>query len=38
MFPGVPYHLIEKSLSASGDKYGKGSIVVSAVCLVFPFV
>lgn len=37
MFPGMPYYLIEKSLSA-GDKFGKGFMVKSAVCLVFPFL
>lgn len=38
MFHGIPYHLIEKSLSAGGDKYGKGFTVKCAVCLVFPFL
>lgn len=37
MFPGLPY-LMEKSLSAGGEKYGKGLTVTSAVCLVFPFL
>lgn len=38
MFPGVPYHLMEKSLSAGGEKYDEGLTVKSAVCRVFPFL
>lgn len=34
----MPYHFMEKNLSAGGDKYGKGLIVISATCLVLPFL
>lgn len=32
MFPGVPYHLMEKSLSAGGEKYDEG-LTVKKCCL-----
>lgn len=36
MFPGMPYQLMEKSLSAGSDKHSKGLAVKSGTCLCVP--